>query len=157
DPNNVVAESNKGNNACNDTVTEAAAPTISKAFGATTIPVGGTTSLSFSIFNPNSNVSLTGVGFMDTLPGGLSTPNATSSACGGGTLTGTNNVISLSGGTLAASGSCNFSVNVTGTGAGDQSNITGKVSSNESGQGGTSNTATITVVAPPTISKAFGA
>src|SRR5262249_19781309 len=65
DPNNVVAESNKGNNSCSDTVTEAAAPTISKAFGAASIPVGGTTSLSFSINNPNSTVTLTGVAFSD--------------------------------------------------------------------------------------------
>src|SRR5262249_4372215 len=141
DPNNVVAESNKGNNSCSDTVTEAAAPTISKAFGAASIPVGGTTSLSFSINNPNSTVTLTGVAFSDTLPSGLvvANPNGLSGSCGAGTITavaGTGS-ISLSGGTIPASGSCSFSVNVTGTSAGLLANTTGAVSSNESGPGAT--------------------
>src|SRR5205085_10134255 len=67
--------------------------------------------------------------------------------------------ISLSGGTLTASpaagSSCTFSVNVTGTSAGVKNNTTGAISSTEGGTGATSNTASLTVVAPPTISKAF--
>lgn len=115
-------------------------PTISKAFGAANIPVGGTTSLSFTITNPNGGGSLTGVGFTDTLPAGLvvSTPNGLAGSCGGGTITATaaSGSVSLTGATLAASSSCNFSVNVTGTTAGTQNNTTGTVSSIESGAGG---------------------
>ncbi|MGA9627694.1 MAG: hypothetical protein WBL65_26845 [Bryobacteraceae bacterium] len=118
----------------------ASLPTITKAFGAANIPVGGTTSLSFTITNPNAGGSLTGVGFTDTLPAGLvvSTPNGLAGSCGGGTITATaaSGSVSLTGATLAASSSCNFSVNVTGTTAGTQNNTTGAVSSNESGAGG---------------------
>ena len=135
-----------------------APPTISKVFGAASIPLNGTTSLSFTINNPNTSTALTGVGFGDTLPAGLvvANPNNLTGSCGGGTITavaGTNS-ISLSGATLAASSGCTFSVNVTGVTAGNQNNTTGNVTSTEGGAGGTAS-ASITVVAPPSIAKAF--
>src|SRR6266705_3284027 len=40
-------------------------PSISKAFEAATIPLNGTTTLSFQITNPNPLVALTGVAFTD--------------------------------------------------------------------------------------------
>jgi hypothetical protein len=136
-------------------------PTITKAFGTATVPVNGTTSLSFTIMNPNTTAALSGIGFTDTLPGGLivATPNGLTGSCGGGLITATagSNSVSLSNAALAASGSCTFAVNITGIAAGAQNNTTGPISSNESGQGGTSNTASLTVVAPPAITKAFGA
>ena len=66
-----------------------APPAISKAFDAASIPLGGSTSLSFTIQNPNSSTTLNGIGFSDTLPSGLiiSTPNGLSGSCGGGALT----------------------------------------------------------------------
>jgi uncharacterized repeat protein (TIGR01451 family) len=139
----------------------AAVPTIRKTFGAANIPLNGSTSLSFTVTNPNGSSALTGVSFADTLPAGLlvSTPNGMTGVCGGGTITavaaGSN--ISLSGATLAASASCTFSVNVAGATAGDKINTTGVVSSTQSGGGATSNTATLTVLSPPVIAKAFGA
>src|SRR5262249_58366089 len=76
--------------------------------------------------------------------------------CGGtATATGGASSVSLSAGTLAASASCAVSVNVQGTTAGDKNNSV-QVSSTEGGNSNTAN-ATVTVVAPPTISKAFGA
>jgi len=133
---------------------------IIKAFGAASIPLNGSTSLTFTIQNNNAGTALTGVGFSDTLPAGLvvSTPNGLTGSCGGGTITATQatNVISLSGATLAASTSCTFAVNVTGTAAGTQNNTTGNVTSTEGGTGGTAS-ASINVVAPPSIAKAFGA
>ena len=135
-----------------------APPTIAKAFGAVSIPLNGSTSLSFTITNPNTTVALTGVGFSDTLPAGLiiSTPNGLSGTCGAGTITATQgtNVISLSGGTIAANASCTFSVNVTGIAAGTQNNTTGNVTSTEGGTGGTAS-ASINVEAPPSIAKVF--
>src|SRR5262249_57381103 len=63
--------------------------------------------------------------------------------------------ISLSGGTVNQNASCTLSVDVKGTAAGDANNTTGAITSTEGGTGTPSNTATIKVVAPPTLSKAF--
>src|SRR5207244_6757089 len=88
------------------------------------------------------------------------TPNVTGS-CGAGTITATagSGTITLSGGTLTASpaagSTCTFSVDVTGTTAGSKSNTTGAITSTEGGTGTTSNTAVLTVVAPPSIAKVF--
>ncbi|HTW58996.1 MAG TPA: glycosyl hydrolase 53 family protein [Terriglobales bacterium] len=126
-------------------------PTFSKAFGATSVPLNGTTTLTFSLSNPNSSASLSGVGFTDTLPAGqmVSTPNDLTGTCGGGTITaaaGSNSVV-LSGATLAASASCTFAVNVTGTASGTQNNVTSAVTSNQAGNGGTAS-ASLIVVGP---------
>jgi uncharacterized repeat protein (TIGR01451 family) len=142
-----------------------AAPIITKAFGAAAIGVGGTTSLSFTINNPNATIALNGVAFIDTLPGGLivSTPNGLTGSCGGGTITAVagSGSVSLAGATLAGGASCTFSVNVTGTTTGAANNSVTVTSTN----GGTGNTslASLTVLqtspatTAPTITKAFGA
>jgi Ice-binding-like len=140
-----------------------AQPTIVKVFGAAAIGVGGTTTLSYNINNPNATVALTGVAFTDTLPAGLavSTPNnGLTGSCGAGTITAVagSGSVSLTGATLAGGASCTFSVNVTGTTAGVKNNSVTVTSTN----GGTGNTSTallnvvVAVVAPPTISKSFG-
>jgi hypothetical protein len=140
----------------------AAPPTIIKSFGAANMPVGGTTSLSFTIGNPNAATALSGVGFTDTLPAGLviATPNGLTGSCGAGTITATagSGSLSLTGATLAASATCNFSANVTSSSAGVKTNVTSAVNSIEGGAGGTA-TAVVTVApaAPPTIAKSFGA
>jgi hypothetical protein len=135
-------------------------PVIIKAFGAASIPLNGSTSLSFTIQNSNATTTLTGIAFSDTLPAGLivATPYGLTGSCGGGTITATQGVgtISLTGATLAQSSSCNFSINITGTAAGTQNNTTGNVTSTEGGTGGTAS-ASINVVAPPSIATAFGA
>ncbi|MBM0279102.1 DUF3494 domain-containing protein, partial [Micromonospora sp. STR1s_6] len=116
-----------------------APPTISKAFGDATIPADGTTSLSFTLTNPNVGTALTGVTFSDALPAGLvvATPNGLTGSCGGGTIAATagGGSISLAGATLPAGGSCTFSVNVTGTTSGTKVNTSSPVDSNESGPG----------------------
>jgi len=133
-------------------------PTVKKTFGASTIPLNGTTNVGFTVTNPNA-FAATGISFSDTLPVGLivSTPNGLNTTCTGSiNATAGTGVISLSGGALAANGSCMFSVNVTGIAPGVQSNTTGPISSNESGPTTTtSNTASLTVVGPPTLTKAF--
>ena len=142
------------------TLNVALPPVITKAFGASTIPLNGPTSLSFTVTNPAFNViALAGVGFTDTLPAGLqvATPNGLRGSCGGGAITATpgSSSVSLSGATLPTSGSCTIAVNVTGTSAGAKVNAV-TVTSATAGPGNTAN-ANITVIAPPTLQKAFGA
>jgi arabinogalactan endo-1,4-beta-galactosidase len=126
-------------------------PTLNKAFGASSVALNGTTTLTFKLSNPNTSQTLSGIGFTDNLPSGqlVATPNALTGACGGGTITALagSNSVNLSAATLSASSSCSFSVNVTGVTSGTQNNTTGAVTSNEGGRGGTA-TATLIVAGP---------
>jgi uncharacterized repeat protein (TIGR01451 family) len=134
-------------------------PAFAKAFGAMTVNVGNSTSLTFTITNNDSASTLTGLAFTDTLPTGLvvSTPNALVNNCGGTvTATAASGSVSLTGGTLAASTACTITVNVTGTGLGMLTNTTSTLTSNASAAAAA--TANITVLAlPPTFTKAFSA
>jgi uncharacterized repeat protein (TIGR01451 family) len=96
-------------------------PTGTKSFNPSLIPPGGTSTLTFSITNPASSpITLTGVGFTDTLPTHLvvATPNNLNPPagfyCGTGTVTAVaaSATITLAGGTLAPGASCTFSVDV---------------------------------------------
>ncbi len=132
-------------------------PTITKSFGAQTVPLAGSTSLTFTITNPNATAALSGVGFTDTMPSGLvlATPNGLTGTCGSGIVTAAagSGAVSLAAGTIAASASCTFSVNVTATAGGNLVNRTGAVSATNGGTGNTA-TASITVLVPDlTISK----
>src|ERR1700730_1852737 len=104
------------------------APTISIAFGSSSIALNASTSLAFTISNPNAS-PLTAVTFTDSLPSGLvvATPSGLSGSCGGGAITAVSasSSVSLVGATLAASSSCNFSIRVTGATAGVKNNTTG--------------------------------
>jgi uncharacterized repeat protein (TIGR01451 family) len=138
-------------------------PTLAKSFSPTTIAQGSSSTLTFTVANPNGS-ALTGVGFSDTLPTGLSVTDGTVSACGGTvTTTAATRTIALTGGTLAASGTCSFSVAVTGSSAGVYTNISSPITSTQSGPNTTGGPnvgygqAGLTVIAPPVISKSFGA
>ena len=124
-------------------------PQIVKTFGVSSIPLDGVTSLTFSISNPNSGSSLSGISFTDSFPAGLAVAginNLTNNGCGG-TLTGAagTSSVSLAGGTLAGGASCSVSLNVTGTAAGTINNSV-TVSSTQAGAGNTS-TASLVVQA----------
>jgi len=146
-------ESGPGATSNTASITVIGPPSIAKAFGAASIQLNGTTTLTFTITNPNATVALAGVGFGDTLPAGLAVanPNGLTGSCGAGTITtGTVSgfsVVNLSGGTIAAGGSCTFSVNVVGQSGGHKVNTTGIVSSTNAGSGNQA-TATIDVEAP---------
>jgi hypothetical protein len=103
-------------------------PVISKAFGAASIKVNHTTSLSFTITNPNPTADLKGVAFGDFLPSGLkvASPNGLTGSCGGGKITAYagSSAISLLGGTIGPSASCTFSVNVVARSTGHKVNVT---------------------------------
>ncbi|HEX4779747.1 MAG TPA: IPTL-CTERM sorting domain-containing protein [Usitatibacter sp.] len=152
-----VGSSNGGaGNSASSSLTVASAPTVATSFGAASIPLNATTSLTLAITNPNAGVALTGVAFTETLPAGLviATPAGVTDTCGGAvTATAGTALLSLSGGTLAASSGCTVTVNVQGTSAGTKNNAV-SVSSNETGSGPTSN-ASIAVIAAPSLSMAF--
>ena len=142
-------------------VTVVGPPSITKAFGASSIQQNGTTSLTFTITNPNPAEALTGLSFTDTFPLGMvvASPLVMTNTCVGMLTDDTNGAlaagdagIKLSGGTVAstAPGTCTVSVNVTATSAGQLNNVSGNVSSTNGGTGNNAQ-ASITVNAPPTI------
>lgn len=138
--------------------TPAPAPTISKSFASDPIVKGATSTLTFTIDNTAAgSVGLSGVSFTDVLPVGLSIVDSSSAQCGGGTLTTTqaSRTMALTAGSLAAASSCTFGVAVTGDREGQYENITGFVTSTESGPTTSYATDSLTVIAPPTLTKSF--
>src|SRR5215213_1631080 len=132
--------------------------TISKAFSTNPVAIGATSTLTFTVTNPNTGVAFTGVSFTDTLPSGLTVTTGSSSQCGGTLSTTAPQTISFSGGTLAVSTSCTINVAVTTTASGIYDNVSGFVSSTEGGTNtGTTGiaSASLTVLKPPSLSKLF--
>ncbi len=122
-------------------------PSIEKSFGADTVFTGDTTSLTFTVTNPNLH-SMSSVAFSDTLPSGVNVSNSSTSQCGG-TLTTTDSnpdTVVLSGGSLAANESCTFSVTVTGSTLGTKNNTTGAVTGTVLSTAVTGNTASDSLI-----------
>jgi hypothetical protein len=131
-------------------------PSITSAFVPKSIGVAETTSLSYTITNPNTSGSVTGVSFADTLPNGVVVDNSNgeSGSCGSSSVITANsgsNTISLAGGSVKGGAKCTFSVDVTSSTPAIYHNSTGTVSSTNGGNGN-SDTESLTVVGPPTIS-----
>ena len=128
-------------------------PQITKTFSPHSIQQGSNSQLSFTITNPNADV-MTGVSFSDTLPANMtltSIPNVTQ--CGG-TISSTPGSLELSGGTIAANSSCTIVASVTTSTLGEFPNSTTYVTSTNAGTGNLDSD-TLTVIAPPSISKHF--
>ncbi len=133
-------------------------PVLIATFANGSIPLNGTSTLTFGISNSNAT-SLTGISFTDNLPGGLqiSTNPALTSTCSGAVVAiAGSSQVSLSGATLTAAGTCALSVSVIGTVAGIQTNTVAAINSNEGGSG-SQTSASIVVIAPPVITTTFGA
>ena len=155
---NVTSTNGGTGNTASAILTVGTGPSATKSFNPTSVPQGGSSTLTIAIANPNSGLALSGVAFTDSLPSGMvlaSTPAATNTCGGSVTATGGASSLSLSGGSVAASSSCAVSVAVQGNTVGALTNSVSVTSTN----GGTGNTtsAILTVVAPPSISKSFGA
>ncbi len=130
--------------------------TISAGFVPNIIAVGGTTSLSITITNPNASKSLSNVSFDDTLPAGLvvDNPNGQNGTCGStGVLTADpgSSTISLTGGKLAAATSCTVSADITTNTSGTYTDSTGPVSTTEAGASPSGATASLSVYDNPTV------
>jgi uncharacterized repeat protein (TIGR01451 family) len=161
-----VSSTNGGTgNTANATLFTLAPAVLNKTFTPSTIGINGTSTLTFTITNPNATTTLTNVTFLDPLPtspGAMkvaSSPAASaSSGCGTPTFSPAagSGSVSFSGGTLTGGGSCTVTVNVTAPSAGTYTNTTSTVTTANTGPG-VAATAALTVisVAPPTISKSF--
>ncbi|MCI5140351.1 MAG: DUF11 domain-containing protein, partial [Candidatus Electrothrix sp. ATG1] len=90
-------------------------PTMNAEFAKTLLLTGETTTLTFTIENPSTTLSVSGINFLDTLPAGLSATGVVDvdDVCGtGSNFSVTGNTLELTGGVLAASGTCSFSVEI---------------------------------------------
>jgi hypothetical protein len=129
--------------------------TASKSFVALVLPVGSSTNLNFFLTNPNTGAAVTGIAFSDTLPAGLTFAFPGNYSFCGGSVVLTASTFTLSGATLAASATCAGGVTVNANTAGVMNNITGPITTANAGTTpGVS--ATLTVVGPVTLTKAFG-
>jgi len=138
-----------------DTVTVINPPTLAKTFTPNQIQLNGTSTLQFTLSNPNTTLALNTLAFTDSLPSGVTAPNTgATTVCSDGSYSISSNVISFTKPSLAAGTNCVFSITVTGTSAGLKTNITSTVTTSNS-DSGTAATANLTVVASPTITKAF--
>lgn len=137
------------------TFTRITAPTVAKSFSPATIADYGTTVLTITLTNPNA-AAITGVAFSDAYPstGGLANTSSLvlSNTCGGSNpgTSALGTQLTLSGGTIPASGSCAVSVQVTAAFPGTTAispivNSTGAVTSSNATTGATAS-ATLTVV-----------
>ena len=138
--------------------------TRNQAFGAVGIPLNGSTSLTFTITNPN-DAPVFPLYLRGPLPDGLivATPSAFTNTCGGwgGTVyPGITPGVNLSDGIVAGHSTCTVSFNVVGKKAGVKVNTV--IWQYPSAGDGSTSTAALTVItpnviAPPTITQAFGA
>jgi mucin-19 len=143
----------------NGTLTVLSHMTVAKAFTPSTVAPNVASVLKITLTNPNA-VAITGAAFSDAYPSGLvntATPAGAITGAGcSGTVTATANgtALVLTGGNIPASGSCDITANVKSATAGSYLNNSGSVSSSNAGAG-TASSATLTVLAVPTVLKSF--
>ena len=128
------------------TIDIVAPPTSSQTFAPTTVAPNTSSTLTITLTNPSGNdVVLSGVGFTETLPPGLSiTSNGGVTQCGGTFTTTSPDSIALTGASLAEGGQCQFIIPVAATAAGSYTATTSAVTSQNGGTGSTAS-ATLTV------------
>ncbi len=123
----------------------------SKSFGAASIAVGATTTMTISV---HSTIPVDTLTYTDSLPAGLqiATPNGlTTSACGAATVTAPAGAttLSMSGGTIAGGATCVVTINVLGVTTGLKNNTTSSISANGGGViPGVSASITVTAAVP---------
>jgi uncharacterized repeat protein (TIGR01451 family) len=114
-------------------------PVLSKVFSNAAIQLGSSSRLTFTISNPGTTTTLTGITFTDTLPAGLAitAPNGLLNGCAGAIVTAVagTNFIQVSGVSLTPGASCVISLNVTGVAVGVKNNVTSGIGSDQTGNG----------------------
>ncbi len=134
-----------------------AVPTISKVFTPDTIGPGSSTTLVFTLSNPDVN-PVTDLAFTDSLPAGvtIATPSNASTDCPDAVLSAPNGggTITFSDGSLGASSSCTVSVDVTSSSVGTHMNMSSALSSS-AGMGGSASDDLMVVNTLPGFTKVF--
>ncbi len=92
-------------------------PRLVESFNPSTISLGGTTRVTYTVTNPSTVVTQTNIRFTNVLPSGFltSTPSAVQGSCGTIVASDATSDISMSGLDLAPGASCVFSVSITTT------------------------------------------
>ncbi|MFT3792811.1 MAG: DUF5979 domain-containing protein [Rudaea sp.] len=125
DQSNITASSIINTDGVTAKVTAIVPPAVTKEFSPNTIVAGSQTTLTITLNNPNASTALSNVRLTDTLPNGTyvyATP-ASTNTCGGTFAPAANDTtLSLTGGAIAAGGSCVLTVQVTGTSPGSYTN-----------------------------------
>jgi uncharacterized repeat protein (TIGR01451 family) len=168
-PANILITSN-GNNllpaaATLTVITPAVAPALGKTLNPATINVGGVSTLTVTLSNPNASIATLTAPLIDTLPDGMviaPLPNASTTCSGSGAIiavAGTSSVTLPAGYAIPANGNCNLSVDVTAANGGSYINIlpAGALVTSNGNNPGVS-VATLTVVTPvraPALGKAL--
>jgi LPXTG-site transpeptidase (sortase) family protein len=153
---------NAASTTSDDTATYYLHPTIEKVFAPDSIAAGDTSTLTFTLTNPNMLTTLNGLNFTDTFPAGVqiaTTPNI------GGTCN-TNNILAThfapnlaatgtainldaaSGYSLAPGDDCTITVDVTSITTGTKVNTSGNIGATETGAGTDNASDTLTVGNP---------
>ena len=147
-----LADATPANNTATDTTTINTNPSIAKAFTPATIPINGTSILTFTLSNPNA-AALSGISFTDNYAGIVNaTPLTVGGTCTGVTHTATAGgaTFNVTGGSIAggAPGTCTITVQVTSSALGTYNNTSsGVLTAQTTTAGAASNTAALTVVA----------
>jgi len=131
-------------------------PSAAKRFTPDIVAPGGSADLTITLTNSNAQ-AMTGAAFTDAYPTGMANAAAapTTNTCGGTVTMAQNGAsLTLTGGTIPASGSCSVVVPVKAGAPGTYTNTTGAVTT-ENGGAGSPASAVLTVTAPPTAAKRF--
>lgn len=99
----------------------ATAPTLGNAFNAASINAGGNSTLTITLGNADATVASLTAPLTNTLPIGVTVAGTPGTTCGG-TATAETSTVTLTGGSIPASGSCTITVVVTAASAGDYTN-----------------------------------
>jgi hypothetical protein len=144
-------------------------PTFTKTFLNNPIPAGGTTTLEFTVTNTSTTSALTDITFTDIIDdfinGSIVTNLPAAGSCGAGSTFFTSTiggefVFQMTGGNIAASSSCTFTVDLTipaNTGSGSYTNTTSLLSGTIDGAPIMASPATddLEVLAIPILTKSF--
>ena len=133
-------------------------PTLAKAFSPGTISIGGVSTLTITLTNPNAVVANLTAPLKDQFPSGLLDQGNAWTTCGGTVTTSTgSSSATLTGGWIPANGSCTITVHVTTAVAGSYLNSLA-AGALQTTNGGNTQPAAATLIVnafPPTLAKAF--